>query len=102
MTAAVLCFVAAILLSYWLDILRMLAAGWPWFGALAFVLIRLRSGHSPLYWADHALETLIDMGRDAGPTFCDRLRERRAEIGEEPGPSRESAAPVFSEEAGAV
>lgn len=66
----------ALSLSYFLGIATMLLSAWPWFAGIAFVLVRLRSGRSPLWWADRALETLIDMASDAPVTFAERFRDR--------------------------
>lgn len=73
---AILLLSALLSLSWWLGILQMLAAGWPWFSMFAFVLVRLLSKHTAFYWADLALETVLDMAADAPSTFVERLRER--------------------------
>lgn len=77
MTALLL--LSALTLSWWLGVLQMLAAAWPVAGGIAFVLVCLQSGRTPLFWADVALETLIDMSRDVGPTFAARFGQRARE-----------------------
>lgn len=77
MTALLL--LSALTLSWWLGVLQMLLAAWPVAGAIAFVLVRLQSGRTPLFWADVALETLIDMAADAPTTFAARFGQRARE-----------------------
>ena len=78
-----LLLLTALGLSYWLGVLSMLLSGWPWFAAIAFVLVRAKSGRWPMWWGSRALlwvdtaaEALVDMARDAVPTLAERFRER--------------------------